>query len=130
MYPYLQSGDKLLVDPYFLPKKGDLVLASLDGEYLVHRYLGKEKIKGDKNKFFDARSFAIAGTVIGRTDSSKKRVILYPRRTYGIVRRAQAFLCSLNRRDNPRNRWVSGALMLMNKFLRFTEDLWIRRRPV
>jgi signal peptidase I len=55
MRPYLLSGDVLLVQPIERPLSfGSLVLArTIHGEQIVHRYLGRGKVKGDKVKYWD-----------------------------------------------------------------------------
>ncbi len=55
MRPYLLSGDVLLVKEVEHPLPfGSLVLArNVHGEQIVHRYLGRGKVKGDKVKHWD-----------------------------------------------------------------------------
>ena len=98
MEPLIKNGDTLLFNESKAPKRGDIVLIRDNCELVVHRYVGKNLIKGDNSKCFDGCSndtITILGTgePIYRSSllallsifNTKKSIIAKPSRALMII---------------------------------------------
>lgn len=72
MRPFLVTGDVLLLKEVKMPPPfGSLVLVTKDnGEKSVHRYLGKNLVKGDRCKYWD-NVISIDSLVVERMSKNK-----------------------------------------------------------
>ena len=130
MWPVLKSGDFVLVDELpesQMPTPGDLVLRSIGGDPIVHRYLKPGMSKGDRTFAPDPSWGANehAHVVVGllprryaRHRSQLGKVVSLASEPVGGLRRIQVALSKQHARARTRfGRKLSAALLIGNGHL-------------
>lgn len=96
MFPTLKNNSIVEIDTS--PRKakfGDIVLARYEKRFIIHRFLGKKRIKGDNNIQFDLNCFEIVGYIpfkkniylfLGSFISLVEGVINYKIKTEGLTK--------------------------------------------
>lgn len=110
MWPVLKDGDLALIANHRSIGKGDLVVRSIDGQDILHRWLSEGVTKGDRYRIADPRlheeNLGRVVCVVPRRISERSGKLRGARVDGAVLRFLNRVQSAISRRQSESNSWL------------------------